>query len=86
MEISNSTRTKLQTLSAPAVSTVAETMTADNSNSLRLKAALEVLKLTGFDPAIKEAFAEGVGKTSAKEIQKENDMDNKFKKLQGDLM
>ena len=71
MDSLESTRASLQNSSIQAVSTLNELMATAKNEETRRKAAMDILRLTGFEPGQHESYAWGVGKTTQKEIELE---------------
>ena len=69
MEALEGAREQLRNLSAEAVSGLKDLMENSKSDSVKLKACVEILKMCGLHNA--ETFGWGIGSTEATEIEKE---------------
>jgi len=71
MEVLESTRAMLQNTSNVAVSTLTDIVKNSENDETRRKAALDILRLTGFEPGQHETFAWGIGPRSKKGVEDE---------------
>jgi hypothetical protein len=69
MEGLETARTALQHSSNVAVEALIEIAKESNSDETRRKAALDILRLNGFEAGLHESFAWGIGPKTAKEVE-----------------
>jgi len=65
------TRTQLQNASSSAVDTLVELARESKLPETRRKAAMDILRLTGFEPGCHDTFAWGVESTTVQQVEKD---------------